>query len=82
MTRPYSRSKPQGHAHRSKIRRWIVPRLHVGCRIPSGAWLAKFLGISASEGMRHMRRVLIEDGIVTELRGGGPAQRRYVVGMP
>ena len=50
----YVRNRPEGLRHRALIRRWIVPRLRPGCRIPSANWLGRFLKISASEGARHM----------------------------
>ena len=80
MTIPtYSHSRPEGRAHRAKIERWILPRLRPGCRIPSAAWMGRFLHISAGEGARHMRRVLAEAGITTETRGAWRDRRIYVV---
>jgi hypothetical protein len=78
---PYSRNKPQGRAHRDKIARWILPRLTPGCRVPSANWMARFLGISSSEGGRQIRRALTEAGIATETRGVGRGRRIYVVSM-
>lgn len=73
------RSKPQGRAHRAKLRRWMAPRLCVGWRVPSSAWLGMFLGISPAEGYRHMQIVLHEDGVATETRGVGVSRRIYVI---
>ena len=81
MSISYSHSRPEGRAHRALIRRWIVPRLRPGCRIPSAAWMGRFLHISAGEGARHMRRVLAEAGVVTETRGAWGARRTYVVSI-
>ena len=82
MTIPiYVRNRPEGLRHRALIRRWIVPRLRPGCRIPSANWLGRFLSISASEGARHMRRALVEAGITTETRGGGRLRRVFVVNV-
>ena len=80
MTIPtYSRNKPEGRSHRDKIARWILPRLTPGCRVPSANWMARFLGISSSEGGRQIRRALDEAGVVTETRGVGRGRRIYVV---
>ena len=72
---------PRGCAIARLIRRWIVPRLRPGCRIPSAAWMGRFLHISAGEGARHMRRVLAEAGIQTETRGAWRDRRTYVVAL-
>ena len=81
MTKPHSRNRPEGLRHRALIRRWIVPRLRPGCRIPSAAWMGRFLHISPGEGARHMRRVLAEAGITTETRGVWRDRRTYVVAV-
>jgi hypothetical protein len=75
----YSRNRREGLAHRAKIERWILPKLHPGCRVPSANWMARFLGISSSEGGRQIRRALDEAGIATETRGVGRGRRIYVV---
>jgi len=77
----YSQNRPEGLAHRAKIQRWILPRLQPGCRVPSAAWMGRFLHVSASEGARHMRRVLAEAGITTETRGTWGARRVFVVAI-
>jgi len=79
MSISYSHSRPAGRLHRAKIERWILPRLRPGCRVPSATWMGRFLHISASEGARHMRRVLAEAGIQTETRGAWRDRRIYVV---
>ena len=81
MSISYSRNRPEGLRHRALIRRWIVPRLRPGCRIPSSAWLGRFLGVCPAEGYRHMRRALDEAQIVTETRGTGWQRRVYVVAL-
>ena len=81
MSISYSHSRPEGRLHRAKIERWILPRLRPGCRIPSAAWMGRFLHISAGEGARHMRRVLAEAGIQTETRGAWRDRRTYVVAV-
>lgn len=78
----YCHSKPQGLAHRAKLRKWILPRLRPGCRIPSSGWLGRFLGVAASQGYWHMRRVLEEAGVSTETRGVGETRRVYVIEVP
>jgi hypothetical protein len=77
----YSRNRREGLAHRAKIERWILPRLRPGCRIPSAAWMGRFLHISPGEGARQMRRVLAEAGIQTETRGAWRERRTYVVAV-
>jgi hypothetical protein len=81
MVTSYSHSRPEGRSHRDKIARWILPKLEVGCRVPSANWMARFLGISSSEGGRQIRRALDEAGIATETRGVGRGRRIYVVSM-
>lgn len=73
--------RPQGRAHRDKIARWILPKLTPGCRLPSAKWMARFLGVSPSEGGRQIRRAVDAAGIVTETRGTGEARRIYVVSL-
>lgn len=73
--------KPQGEAHRAKIRKWIVPRLRPGCRIPSSGWMGRFLGVSPTAGYWHMRRVLEAAEVATETRGVGETRRVYVVAL-
>jgi hypothetical protein len=43
--------------------------------------MARFLGISSSEGGRQIRRALDEAGVVTETRGVGRGRRIYVVSI-
>jgi len=82
MTIPrYIRNRPEGLRHRALIQRWILPRLRPGCRVPSAAWMGRFLHVSASEGARHMRRALAEAGVVTETRGTWGARRVFVVSL-
>ena len=81
MVTSYSHSRPEGRSHRDKIARWILPRLTPGCRVPSANWMARFLGISSSEGGRQIRRALNEAQIVTETRGVGRGRRIYVVAL-
>jgi len=82
MTIPrYIRNRPEGLRHRALIRRWILPRLRPGCRVPSAAWMGRFLHVSASEGGRHMRRALAEAGIQTVTSGAGRYRRVFVVAM-
>jgi hypothetical protein len=75
-------AKPAGIAHRERLRRLFLPRLAPGYRIWSSRRLGLLLGISGSEGYRHMRQVLTEAGVVTETRGLGEARRVYVVSLP
>jgi hypothetical protein len=77
----HCRSRPEGRRHRDKISKWIIPRLTPGCRVPSANWMARFLGISSSEGGRQIRRALNEAQIITETRGVGGGRRIYVVSL-
>lgn len=77
----YSRNKRAGLAHRNKLRAMILPRLRVGCRVPTAAFLGRLLRINPSEAWRHMRRVLDEAGVVTETRGGWGNRRVFVVAI-
>jgi hypothetical protein len=43
--------------------------------------MARFLGVSPSEGGRQIRRAVDAAGIVTETRGTGEARRIYVVSL-
>jgi hypothetical protein len=83
MTQPQFRphTRPQGRAHRTKIHKWIIPRLTPGCRVPAAGWMARFLDISSSEGGRQIRRALDEAGVVTETRGTGRGRRIYVISI-
>lgn len=69
-----------GLAHRELLRRLLLPRLAVGCRLPREAQVGRWLGLSQQQGRRHLRRVLEEAGITTERRGFPP--RIYVSAMP
>jgi hypothetical protein len=81
LSTDYCHDRPEGRRHRDKIRKWIIPRLTPGCRVPSANWMARFLGISSSEGGRQIRRALNEAHIVTETRGVGWGRRIYVVSL-
>jgi len=83
-TTKHRRSRPQGRAHRAKIRALIVPKLYVGARVPGRSFMAKFLGVSPQSGRRHIRRVLEEDGFETEMRFDWErnAYRNFVTGLP
>lgn len=76
------RNKADGLAARTWLRTWVVPRLYVGCRVPSGPFLGLRLGIDPSSAAKHMRRVLLEDGIATEVRRVGTGCRVFVTAMP
>ena len=82
MSRKYHRSRPEGAAHRARIRALIIPRLSVGCRLPRVALLARWLGCSHEQARYHLRRVLDEDGIQTVCRGNGTIGRLYVTALP
>jgi hypothetical protein len=81
MSISHNCGRPEGRRHRDKISKWIIPKLEVGCRVPSANWMSRFLGISSSEGGRQIRRALDEAGVVTETRGVGRGRRIYVVSM-
>ena len=81
MSITYSRNRPEGLRHRALIQRWILPRLRPGCRVPSAAWMGRFLHVSASEGARHMRRALAEAGVFTVTSGAGRYRRVFVVSL-
>lgn len=63
-----SRGRPEGRAHRQRLRKEVLPSLRVGCRVPPSKLIAKLLGISQQEASRHLRRVLEEDGFVVEMQ--------------
>jgi alkylated DNA nucleotide flippase Atl1 len=69
-------AKPQGIAHRERLRALIVPRLAPGMRLPRTRVVGRWLGICQQEAHRHMRQVLAEAGVATETRGG--PRRVYV----
>lgn len=71
-----------GEAHRARLRALIVPRLYVGARIPRAKFLAGILGIDEGRAGKHMRRVLDEDGIATELRRVDTGCRVFVTALP
>jgi hypothetical protein len=75
------RNRRQGLLHRNKLRALVLPRLLPGAVLPSARQLGWMLRINASEGYRHMRRVLAEEGIATETRGSGKGRRIYVVSL-
>jgi hypothetical protein len=81
MPSQYHRSRPEGLAHRAKLQAMVLPKLQPGSRIPSSRFLGYMLGISGTEGYRHMRRLLEETGVATETRGIGKARRVYVVSL-
>lgn len=76
------KSRPQGRAHRDKLRSEVLPRLRVGMMVPEAKVLSLLLGITGSEAARHMRRVLDEAGISTVLRCYGEGKRTVVASMP
>ena len=78
----YHRSRPEGAAHRARIRAFLLPRLTVGCRLPRAALLARWLGCCQQQAQYHLRRVLDEDGIGTSCRGNGAGGRLYVTALP
>lgn len=70
-----------GLAHRELLRRLLLPKLSVGCRLPREAQVGRWLGgLSQQQGRRHLRRMLAETGVLTERRGFPP--RIYVTAMP
>jgi hypothetical protein len=74
-------SKPQGRAHRARLRELLAPDLQPGARLPKALYLGAVLGIDASQAGRHLRRVLAEEGV----RTAAPRGRRngiYVTSMP
>lgn len=61
-------SRPQGRAHRALLRQILAPSLEVGARLPKALYLGSVLGVDDTQALRHLRRVLAEDGISTETR--------------
>lgn len=61
-------SRPEGRAHRARVRQLLAPSLEIGARLPKAAWLGCMLGVDDTQALRHLRRVLAEDGISTETR--------------
>src|SRR5262249_2907066 len=53
-----NRGRPEGRAHRQRLRGLIVPNLEPGGVVPSGRTVARLLGVSRSEAHRHICRVL------------------------
>lgn len=82
MSQRYLRSRPEGRLHRDWLRAWILPRLYVGCMVPSGAFLSHHLGIDPSAACKHMRRVLVEAGVTTEVRPIDTGTRTFVTALP
>lgn len=76
------RAKPEGIAHRARLRALLLHRLRPGVRIPSSGWLGRFLGISDTQAHLHMRRMLREAGVVTETRRSQRGQSVWVVAIP
>jgi hypothetical protein len=72
-----NRGRPEGRAHRARLRDLILPGLRVGSQLPKGVCLARLLGINESEAYRHLHRVLAEAGIRAERVG----RLRYVVSI-
>ena len=58
-------SKPQGRAHRARLRELLASDLRPGARLPKALYLGAVLGIDASQAGRHLRRVLAEEGVRT-----------------
>jgi hypothetical protein len=77
-----SRNKPQGIAHREKLRQYLLPKLKPGVCLPRQVWLGWFLGIDKAEGGRQLRRVLAEEGIKTVIKANGIGRRSYVAPSP
>lgn len=82
LPRTYHRNRTEGLAHRAKLRTFLLPRLTVGCRLPSSSLLALWLGCCQQQAQYHLRRVLDEDGIGTCCRGNGAGGRLYVTSLP
>ena len=80
--RKVSRGRPEGRAHRARLRILVLPTLHLGQPVPTARTLGWLLRINQSEAWRHMRRALAEAGIATETRGMGRGKRVYVVSIP
>jgi hypothetical protein len=64
-------SKPQGRAHRARLRELLAPELQPGARLPKTAYLGAVLGVDPTQALRHLRRMLAENGITVERRLGG-----------
>jgi hypothetical protein len=56
-------SKPQGRAHRARLRELLAPDLQLGARLPKTAYLGAVLGVDPTQALRHLRRMLAEEGI-------------------
>lgn len=76
----YRRYRCEGEHHRAKLRALLLPRLYVGAMLPRQTCVGRWLGISASEGGRHLRRVMDEEGVVRRVCGS--PRRVRVVSLP
>jgi hypothetical protein len=74
------KSKPQGRAHRARLRALLLPRLYPGAMLPRHTWLAAYLGICSQSAGDQLVRMLAEAGVETVIRGN--PRRRVVVAMP
>ena len=70
-----SAGKPQGRAHRDVLRKMILPGVRAGAVLPTGEFLGVALGVCGSEAMRHLKRMLAEEGISTYVAWGGTSKR-------
>lgn len=61
-------SKPRGRAHRARLRDLLLPELAVGYRLPKALYLGAVLGVGETQALRHLRRMLAENGISVERR--------------
>lgn len=77
-----SRGRPEGRAHRQRLREEVLPHLMRGSQVPLAKTLAAMLSVSVSEAARHMRRVLAEDGFVVAVRAPSQNKGVFVVSVP
>ena len=80
MSARYYRGRLEGEVHRARLRALLLPRLFPGALLPRHAWVGAWLGVSPSEGGRHLTRVLHEAGVTVQVCG--KPRRVRVVAMP
>ena len=81
-SRMTNRGRPEGRAHRAKLRAEVLPYLRLGSPVPNCVVLGKLLGISKSQALIHMQRVLAEDGYRTIVSTIGGLHSAYISAVP
>jgi len=82
VTNPRNRYNGRAAAHNARLRALILPRLTVGCTVPTARFVGRLLGVDESTGGKHLRRLLRAEGVVTEKRKHPTGIRVYIVEIP